>query len=446
MNAPKIEKLPGSRVKLTFTVSPEDAKPYVDEAVRSLQEAKPVQGFRPGHAPYAEVAKAFGEMRIWETALERIVRASYLKALIDLDVDTVGSPEIQVEKLTPGQEISFTATAPIAPKVETLASYDKPVADYKAREVTDEDVDKSLTELRSMQRKEVRSSNAATKEDLVVVDLDMKRDNVLLEGGTGRDYRIYLAEDHYIPGFSDKLVGIKEGEERTFTLRFPDEHYQKHLSGQDVDFTAKAKSIFTLELPALDEAFAKSLGQESVDALKAIIKKNMGEEEAERGRQKCEIEMLEKLVDASKFTDIPELLVNDEVRKMLAELEYSVEERGMKMPDYLASIKKTKEALQMEFVPQALRRIKTATLIKEIAKRENVSVDEAELDHELDHILEGVKPDDQGARERVTSPEYREYVGILLRNQKTLELLKSRCITGYVPRPKHEHHHDHKEA
>lgn len=441
MQAPTIEKLPGSKVKLVFKVTPEDAKPYLDEAVRALSEAKPLPGFRPGKASYADVARAHGEMRIWETALERIVRASYLKALIDQDLDTVGSPEIQVDKLTPGADIQFTAIAPLSPTVTKLTSYNAPVANYSAREIKDEDVDKAITELRGMQRKEVRSTEAATKDDLVVIDMDMLHKNVQVEGGAGRDYRIYLSENNYLPGFAEKLVGVKEGEERSFILKFPEDHYQKHLAGQDVEFKTTARSIFKLELPVLDEAFAKSLGQESVDALKSIIKKNIGEEEADRSRQKCEIEMLEQLVDASTFSDIPELIVNDEVRKMMAELEHSVEERGMKMNDYLESIKKTKDALRLEFVPQAVRRIKTATLIKEIAKREKVTVEESELDHELDHIIEGVPANDAETRARVASPEYREYVSILLRNQKTLELLKMRCIKGYVPRPKHEHHH-----
>jgi trigger factor len=441
MTVPTIEKLPGAQVKLSFSVTPEEAQPYIEEAARVLQETKPIQGFRPGKAPYAEVVKAFGEMRVWEMALERIVRASYLKTLIDQDIDTVGSPEIQVEKLTPGQPIAFSAIAPVAPKVEKLADVTKEIATYEAREVGDDELDKAMTELRRMQRKEVRSLDAATKDHLVIVDMEMKRNNVPLEGGTGRDYRVFLGEDHYLPGFADKLIGMKEGEERTFTLPFPKEHYQKHLAGQDVDFTTKATGVFRLELPALDEAFAKTLGQDSVDALKTIVRDNMSEEEAERARQKCEIAMLEALVDNSTFSEVPELLVNEEVRKMMAELEHSIDERGMKMGDYLTSIKKTMDDLRMEFVPQAIRRIKTATLIKEVAKREEVTVTDAEIEHDLDHILESLRPDDTETRERVTSPEYHEYMSIMLRNQKTLELLKGRCIKGYVPRKPHVHDH-----
>lgn len=439
MQQPTVECVPGSKVILSFHVTVDEAKPYLDETVAAMSTANPIQGFRPGKAPYAEAVKAFGEMRVWQNALERIVRSRYLRAVLDQDLDTVGSPEIRVDKLTPGADIEFTVIAPVAPKVTKLADYDAPLVDFTARAVTDADVEKALAGLRTMQRKEVRSTEPATKEDLVVIDLDMTKDHVTLEGGTGRDYRIYLTEDNYIPGFADKLVGVKEGEERTFTLKFPETHYQKHLAGKDVDFTAKTKSVFKLELPDLDEAFAASLGQSSLDALKKVLHANIGAEEEERARQKSEVALLDKLVDASTFSDIPDLLVNDEVRKMLSEIEHSVEERGMKWPDYLASMKKSVDELKLEFAPQAMRRIKAATIVKEIAKREKVTVTDAELDHEIDHILEGIKKDDRETRERVSSPEYREYVAILLRNQKTLEVVKGKAIRNYVPRKPHSH-------
>lgn len=431
MQSPTVEHLPGSKVKLVFRLTPEEAQPYLDEAVRAMSETKSVPGFRPGKAPYAEVAKTQGEMRIWENALERAVRARYLRAVLDQELDTVGSPEIRVDKLTPGADMEFTVTAPVAPKVVRLADYEQPLVDFRVRDVTNKDMERALTDLRAMQRKEVRSTESASRDDLVVIDLDIQQDKVTLEGGAGRDYRIFMAEDHYIPGFTDQLVGVKEGEERTFTLKFPEDHYQKHLAGRDVDFTAKTKSVFKLELPEPDEAFAKSLGQPTMDALKTLLRGNLTTDEEERARQKSEIELLDKLVDGSTFSDIPDLLVNDEVRKMLHELEHSVEERGMKWPDYLASIKKSADGLKLEFAPQAIRRIKAATLIKDIAKRENIKVTDHELDREIDRILAGLKPDDRETRDRVSTPEYREYAAILLRNQKTLEVLKMKAIRGY---------------
>jgi trigger factor len=456
MQAPKIERLPGQLVKISFVVSPEEAKPYIEESLKAMQDGKPVPGFRPGKAPYAEAVKQYGEMKVWESALERIVRASYVHAILENDLDTIGSPSVDVTKLVPNVAIEFSVTAPLAPAVERMADYSKSLVTFTPRAISDEDVERATTDLRRMQRKEVRSTNPATKEDLIVIDLEMKKDNVILEGGVAKGYRIYLSEEHYIPGFAEKLLGMKEGEERTFMLPFPKEHFQKHLAGQNIDFTTKATQVFSIELPELNDAFAKTLGQDNVAALRDIIKKNLELEESERAKQSAEIALLEKLVDGSSFTDVPEMLVNDEIRKMVRELEVSIEERGMKIDDYLASLKKSKDELKLEFIPQAMRRIRTATLVKEVAKREKITVSEEDLDAEIDRILHGLRTDDKDARERVTSPEYREYVAILMRNQKTVALLREKGITGWpkdeveeaesghVHGPECEHeHHDH---
>jgi trigger factor len=431
MQAPTIEKLPGSKVKLVFTVTPEEADPYVQEAVSEMSISKSIPGFRPGKAPYAEVAKAFSEMRIWEAALERIVRARYMHAILENDLDTVGSPEVQVDKLTPKQTIQFTVIAPVAPIVEKLADYKKERVTFSPRAIEDADIEKAIKELRMMQRKEAAKAEPATMEDIVVIDLDMTKDHVALEDGAARDYKIYLNEPHYIPGFADQIVGMKTGDEKTFSLPFPSEHYQKHLAGQNVDFAVKAKGVFSLELPELNDEFAKSLGQKDIEQLKDVIRKNLTLEEESRAAEKAEIELLEKLVDESSFSDAPDLLVNDEIRKMMAELERTVDERHMKMDDYLASIKKTRDELKLELVPQAIRRIRAATIIKAIAKVEGITVSEDDADTEIDRILSGLRPDDTQTRERVSSPEYREYVAIMMRNRKTLDLLHTHGIKGY---------------
>jgi len=114
----------------------------------------------------------------------------------------------------------------------------------------------------------------------------------------------------------------------------------------------------------------------------------------------------------------------------------------MKMDDYLSSIKKTRDELKMEFVPQAMRRIKAATLIKEVAKRENIHVTDEELDTEIDHILAGLREDDAETRARVASPEYREYVAIIMRNRRALDVLRKNGIKGYPEVTEEEECHD----
>lgn len=424
-----IKELPKSEVELTFEVSVDEAQPYLDDAVKDLSTARPLPGFRPGRATYDDVKRVHGEMLIWETALEKIVRSFYVRTVLEKKLSTVGSPHVSVDRLVPGQSIKFKATAPVEPAVVTYPDVRACRIVKKKKDITEEQIINALDEMRRMRSSETRVDRSATMEDLVLIDLEMKKDGVPVDGGTGRDYRIALKEDHYIPGFTQELLGVKEGEERTFSLPFPAEHYQKHLAGHPIAFTAKVKGVFERQMPPLDDAFAARAGLSSVDELRSRLKENLTAEETRRADEAAEIEMLDVLVDAASFSEIPEILVNEEVRRMVHELEQGITEQGMAWADYLSSIKKNISDLKLEFVPQAIRRIKAAVFIKDVAKRESIAVSDKALDEEIDRILEGLRNADKETRERVSSPEYRDYIAVQMRNRQVMEWLKEQCLS-----------------
>jgi trigger factor len=430
MADPIITNLPKSQVKIVFSVTPEEAQPYLEQAVRDITEHKPLKGFRPGKASYNDVKAAYGEMSIWEAALERIVRAKYVKAIIDSNLDTIGSPEISVEKLVPGQNLEFTTISNLMPTVSSLLDYSTPLVTRKKQTVSEKDVDESVEELRKMRRSETAVDRAATAEDVVVIDLEIFKDSVLVEGGSTQNYKVFLNENHVIPGFAEKLVGAKKGDTKKFELEFPKDHYNKMLAGAMASFVAVVKEVFELALPEVTEEFAKGLGTESVANLRDLLRKNLQEERDRKIDEATEIEMIEKITKGSRFTEIPELLINEEVRRMYAELEHNAEERGMRMADYLSSIKKSADEIKMDFIPQAIQRIQTAVVIKEIANRENIVVDDAEIEAEQDRILDSIPKNDTETRARIASPEYREYIGVQMKNRKSLNALKAKAIKG----------------
>lgn len=206
----------------------------------------------------------------------------------------------------------------------------------------------------------------------------------------------------------------------------PDEHYQKDLAGKEIEFTASVTDVYELKLPELDDKFASELGVDTLDKLREQVKKNMEEEVEHKADEAAEIELLETLIKQSKFSDMPELLVNEEVRRMFHELTHAAENQGMKMDDYLASLKKTADEIKLDMVPRAIERIQTAVLIKEIALKEDIKVEDEEVDKELDRILDAIK--DKETKERVSSPEYRDYLAAQMKNRKTLEVLKKKGI------------------
>lgn len=423
-----IEKLPKAEVKISFEIGWEEAKPYLDEAAKELSHKNPPQGFRPGKATYDDIKKMVGEMKLLETALERIVRANYVNTVLSENLQTIGSPSIAVDQLTPGQTIKFSTISALLPEIKKFPETKDVCVEVKKTVIEDKKIDEAIDEMRKMQRKEVLVERPATMDDLVIIDLEMKQNQVVIEGGSTQNYRVYLNEPHYVPGFAEELKGAKAGDEKTFTLKFPEEHFQKHLAGKDVEFTAKTKGVYELTPPEVNDDFAKTLGLQSLLELRTKLRENMEAEENRKSEEAAEIEMLEGLTDKAEFTEIPQLLIQDEVRRMALELQRGVEAQGMDWTSYLASIKKSNDELQLDMAPQAIRRIKTALIIKGYADKEGINPSDEEMNKEIDHILEHLPEDDKATRERVSSPEYREYVMVQMRNRATVEKLKAECI------------------
>lgn len=422
-----IQKQPKSTLELSFTVSAEEAEPFLHAAAERLSQKSSIPGFRPGKAPYEMIKQRVGEMAILEEALEQIVRKNYTEAIMAENLETVGSPEINVEKLAPGNTISFKVIVALVPEIEKLGDYKTAKIEKEKIEISDEKVEKVLADLAKMQTKEKIVERPATKEDKIIVDMDMEQAGVVVEGGKSPNFQVYLSEKNYIPGMTDQLVGLKAGDEKTFQLDFPEDHFQKSLAGKKVDIKVKVSGVYELETPKIDDEFAKSVGQADLNALKEILRHNLEHEAEHEQEHRLENKIFEDLIANTRFADIPDILVNEEINKMLQELERNAAAQGMKMEDYLASVKKDMAQLKLDFAPEAMRRVKAALIVREINKKENIEVSDAELDQELDKQAEQYK-DNEDAKKQIYSPEYREYLTTVMKNRKVLELLHENMI------------------
>lgn len=423
-----VTRLPKSEVKIEFVVSQEEATPYLEEAAKALSQARPLPGFRPGHVTFTEAKRAYGEMALLEQALERIVRAFYVKTLLQEGIATIASPTVNVDQLVPGQEIKFHTITPTEPVVTSIPALTTCEVTKKKVTVHEKEVEEAIEQMRKMRRTEAKVERAATAEDVLTVDIEMTKDNVIVEGGTGANYKVYLSEPHYLPNFTSQLVGLSAGDEKTFEINFPEDHFQKNLAGHPVQVKVKTTKVEEMTLPVVDDAFAQGVGLKTAQELREKLHENIGLDLGNKATEAAEIELLEKLADGSKIDEIPEVMINEEMRRMLAELRQNIENQGGVWEDYLSSIKKTADQLRLELVPQAIRRIKTALIVKKIAKDEKIAVEEKEVDEEIDRILSSLRADDREMREQVASPDYREYVIATMRNRKTLEWLKSQCV------------------
>ncbi|MFH0928500.1 MAG: trigger factor [bacterium] len=420
------EDLPKRAVKLTITLTPEELRPYLEKAATVFAEQTPIEGFRPGKAPYDLIKNKVGEMKLLENSLEAIIQYSLWKVVEDEKILMVGNPEINIEKAAPGNPLVYTALLSLRPEVKKLPDLTKLTIAAEPSTFSEKKVSDTLKELQKMQTTEVRVPREAMKNDKIVIDFNMLKNKVSVEGGQAKDHAIYLDEPYYVPGLSDQLIGLKEGDLKSFTLKFPETHYQKHLAGADIDYEINVKGVFELSPPALDDAFANKLGQKDLATMTALISKNIQDESELEASRKTEIKLLETLVEKSDFSEISDRLVKEECGKMYHELEHEVTERGLVFADYLRDIKKTPEQIVKEFEPQAIKRIKIALLLEDLSKNLGIEVTDKELDESLDKIAEGYE--DKETKAKVYSVMYREHQKQVLKNTKTIQKLKETLI------------------
>jgi len=412
-----------SQIELLVELSLEEFKPYIEKGAKEVSKETKIEGFRPGNVPYDVLKQKVGEMTILEQGVRLAINKT-IDQVIEENVkeQPIGQPEITITKITPDNPIEYKITLSILPEI-TLGKYKDLKVKKEEVKIEKEEIEKTLTQLLEMRVKEVISDKEAKNVDKVLVNLAMFLDKVPVEGGQSQDTAIILGKGYVVPGFDKQLVGAKKGDKKEFSLPFPKDHFQKNLAGKLVDFKVEVKEVYEREVPKADDEFAKSLGTKNLDELKDNLKKNVEKEKKQAAEQKEELKIIEKTLETTKFTDIPEVLITNESQAMMSELEQNITSQGGKIEDYLSSMKKTREQLILDLMPNAIKRVKSALLIREIAKAEKIQISTEEIDKKQNELLEQYKGYEK-VLARVKEPGYKAYLANTLINTKVIKKLK----------------------
>ncbi|MFA6382596.1 MAG: trigger factor [Candidatus Buchananbacteria bacterium] len=233
-----------------------------------------------------------------------------------------------------------------------------------------------------------------------------------------------------MPGFEEELIGLGKDETKQFQLKFPQNYHQKNLAGKLVDFKVKMNAVYQLDLPELNDEFTKRLGEfKDLAELKDRIAQNIRDEAEVKENQKLEEEMIDKIIEVSTFDDVPDILINSETNKMVEELEHNLAGNGLKFDDYLVHLKKTREELLLDFVPQAIKRVKSAIIIRRIAEIQKITVTDKELDNEVEKTI-SMYGHDPEVLKNIKQPAYRSYLRNILTARKVIDYFKSVIIVS----------------
>lgn len=433
MQITKVDK-EKNQVELTIEVSVDEIRPYLNTAALKLSQKNKIPGFRPGKAPYDLVKTHFGDMAILQEALDNIINQTFYQAVSQEKLETIGSPDIKLEKVAPDNPLVYKATVAILPKV-ILGNWQHLSIQKNEAKATDEEINKTIDQLRQMAVKETVVDRAIQTGDKAEVDFEVSVNKAVIEGGKSNKYPVVIGEGRMIPGFEDKLIGLKAGQETSFSLKFPEKYFQNNLANKLADFKVKIIAVYERHLPELNDEYAKTIGFDTVAKLKEQLKNNITQDKEQKEEQRAENEAVSAIVKNSQIGDLPDVLIHNEVHKMIHELEHSITSQGMDMAGYLKSIHKTHDDLHKDFEAQGIERIKAALVLRQVALSENIKVEEAEIDEEIKKQRELYK-NNKEALKNLSHPSYRSYLGNMLVNQKVMSLIKNAIIKPCNPTTK----------
>jgi trigger factor len=372
----------GLKREFQVQVPAADLEARVTERLGELKDRVQLRGFRPGKVPVAHLKKIYGKAVMAET-VEAVIRELNAQIVSDRGLKlamapkvTIPNEETEVEKIIGGQsDLAYTLALEILPKIE-LADFKGIKLERQVAEVTDAQVNEALDKIAEQNRPFAAKGEGAKVEngDRVVIDFTGRLDGTPFEGGTGGDVGVNVGSGTFIPGFEDQLIGMGVGETRLVKVTFPANYMNEKLAGKAAEFDVTAKSIEAPGTVTVDEAFAKSLGLESLDKLKEAVKGRLQQEHAGLSRQRLKRQLLDKLDEMHKFA-LPPTLAEDEFKSVWNAVESDLKAQGRTFTDEGT----TEEKARDEYRGIAERRVRLGLVLAEIGEKNKITVTEDEI-------------------------------------------------------------------
>ncbi|MCM3692221.1 trigger factor [Neobacillus niacini] len=383
----KWEKLEGNTGVLTVEVSAEKVNEGLTAAFNKVVKTVNVPGFRKGKMPRQMFEKRFGVESLYQDALDILLPEAYGNAIDEAGIDPIDRPDIDIEQMEKGKELIFKATVQVKPEV-TLGEYKGLEVEEFDTTVTDEDVAKELETLQNRQAElVVKEEGTAELGDTVVLDFEGFVDGEAFEGGKAENHSLELGSGSFIPGFEEQLVGLATGESKDVEVSFPEEYHAAELAGKPAVFKVTIHEIKGKELPALDDEFAKDVDDEveTLDALKEKIRTRLEDSKKHEAEHHLRDSVVEKAAENAQV-EIPEVMVTNEVNRMLQEFEQRLQMQGMNLELYFQFSGQDENALRAQMNEEAVNRVRVALTLEAIAKAENIEATDEDVNAELEKM------------------------------------------------------------
>ena len=413
--------LDNRQVRLTIKVDEEQTQEAMQRAARQIAKQVNIPGFRKGKAPYKLIVERYGGDTIRQEAADLLAEEVYRQALEQEDIHPFAPASLDKVEMDP---LTFAYTIPLPPTVDA-AKYRKFRLKPAKVKIAKKQVREALERIREENALLERAERPAALEDGVVIKIEAKssagktfldRDDVQI---------ILQADDPYpAPGFAEALVGMTEGEQRTFTLTLPDDMPQQDLQGAKAEFTVVLKEVYDRTVPALDDDLARTVGKfDSLKELEQDVEKRLHDAAQAEADEEYTQKVVQAVIKQAKIA-YPPVMLEESVDELVEDLEQNVSSRlHLSLEDYLRFQDQTMDGLREDLRPNAVAQLERALLLGEIVQLEKLQVADEEIEARIEEMSApwGIRADE--VRQSLSSPEGQRSIRNQLLGSKAVERL-----------------------
>ena len=423
MSLTKCESIEKNRFELQFSVDKATFDAAVDKVYRKQVKSITVPGFRKGKAPKSIIEKMYGTGVFYEDAINDIIPVAYPAALEESKLDVVGQPELDIVSIDENGLV-LSAKVYVKPEVE-IKDYLGIEVEKEVTPVTDEDVDKEIQTVRERNSREIDvTDRAAEMGDTAVIDFEGFCDGVAFEGGKGTDYALKLGSGSFIPGFEEQVAGKNIDEEFDVNVTFPAEYHAADLAGKEAVFKVKIHALTKVELPELDDDFAKDVSEfDTFDEYKADLKAKIEKRHETAADNAVEEKLVEALIEKLE-ADIPEPMFVEETENFVRDYDSRLRAQGLDLGTYFKYTGLTLDALREQMRPQAERQVKARLALEKIVALENIEATEDDINEEYQNIATAYGVELDQVKASIDS----EAIAADMKVKKAMELVKEKAL------------------
>ncbi len=419
----KVEDVSPVKKKLSFEIPWDDVKKELDSAYQTVGKKAKIKGFRPGKTP-RKVLETYYKDEAEGEAISNLINKNYWDALEKNNITPTSQPTIDQSGIKPESDYVFSATVEAKPAIEPK-DYLGIELEKEQAAVGEADIDKRIDELRNMYStlEEIGEDHPAATGDFASIDFQGSVEGKELDSLKSENYLLEIGSKRFIPGFEEELIGLKKGEEKEFTSKFPDDYRAEDLAGKEATFRVKIKDLKQKRIPELDDNFLKNFEKyETLADLKEDIRKSLEEEQKHRINSEFNRKLIDKLLESNPI-EVPATMVERQVYYLMMTAQRRMAYDGIEPKKAAELTVRMKDS----FKPDAERQVKASLILEAIAKKESMGVDEEEVNKRLAEMAARNAQDIDSVREYYEKNDLMESLRAEIIEQKTLDFIEQRA-------------------